>query len=73
MPVQSVKSSFELFHPKEDLEWGPRHQAQQVDAKNEICIEISYVDAIKGKQFFLNELGHHKHSKNVDSIYKVFF
>ena len=22
----SVKSSFELFHPKEDLEWGPRHQ-----------------------------------------------
>ena len=70
---KSVKSLFELFHHFEDLEWGPHHQAQQVDAKNEICIEISYVDAIKGKQFLLNELGHHKHSKNVDSIHGVFF
>jgi len=43
----SVICLFELFYRIKDLVWGLRQQAQQVDAKNEICIEISNVDVIK--------------------------
>ena len=48
--------SFELFCQLEDLEWGPRQQAQQVDAKNENFFEISNVDAIKGIQMYLDTI-----------------